>query len=122
MDGLLSLGAGSHQGLASFVAGVLRKVLHEAASQILRLGLPLGGVGVGVAGIQDGGIHAGQLGGHLQVEQGDLLGGSLQDGAVQDGVDNAAGVLDGDALACACLLYTSPSPRDRCRSRMPSSA
>ena len=22
----------------------------------------------------------------------------------------------------ACLLYTSPSPRDRCRSRMPSSA
>ena len=25
-------------------------------------------------------------------------------------------------LACACLLYTSPSPRDRTRSRMPSSA
>ena len=24
--------------------------------------------------------------------------------------------------ACACLLYTSPSPRDRTRSRMPSSA
>ena len=23
---------------------------------------------------------------------------------------------------CACLLYTSPSPRDRTRSRMPSSA
>ena len=30
--------------------------------------------------------------------------------------DEAAGVLDG------CLLYTSPSPRDRTRSRMPSSA
>ena len=35
----------------------------------------------------------------------------------------------GDALSCAlhaidgpCLLYTSPSPRDRTRSRMPSSA
>ena len=27
-----------------------------------------------------------------------------------------------DALAQACLLYTSPSPRDRTRSRMPSSA
>ena len=31
-----------------------------------------------------------------------------------------------EALAClrntACLLYTSPSPRDRTRSRMPSSA
>ena len=30
------------------------------------------------------------------------------------------GDLDGDLLAC--LLYTSPSPRDRTRSRMPSSA
>ena len=26
------------------------------------------------------------------------------------------------ARACHCLLYTSPSPRDRTRSRMPSSA
>ena len=26
------------------------------------------------------------------------------------------------ALYCCCLLYTSPSPRDRTRSRMPSSA
>ena len=25
-------------------------------------------------------------------------------------------------LFCSCLLYTSPSPRDRTRSRMPSSA
>ena len=28
----------------------------------------------------------------------------------------------GGAYAVACLLYTSPSPRDRTRSRMPSSA
>ena len=27
-----------------------------------------------------------------------------------------------NALAITCLLYTSPSPRDRTRSRMPSSA
>ena len=27
-----------------------------------------------------------------------------------------------ETLAYACLLYTSPSPRDRTRSRMPSSA
>ena len=27
-----------------------------------------------------------------------------------------------EALGCPCLLYTSPSPRDRTRSRMPSSA
>ena len=26
------------------------------------------------------------------------------------------------AASCICLLYTSPSPRDRVRSRMPSSA
>ena len=26
------------------------------------------------------------------------------------------------AMSCPCLLYTSPSPRDRTRSRMPSSA
>ena len=44
-------------------------------------------------------------------------------------------IADGDALkkqiaqyvatiakACTCLLYTSPSPRDRQKSRMPSSA
>ena len=35
----------------------------------------------------------------------------------------AAGpVLTSDGLAWLCLLYTSPSPRDRTRSRMPSSA
>jgi len=31
-------------------------------------------------------------------------------------------VMQGDWLADTCLLYTSPSPRDRTRSRMPSSA
>ena len=30
--------------------------------------------------------------------------------------------LDKDAVIQGCLLYTSPSPRDRTRSRMPSSA
>ena len=28
----------------------------------------------------------------------------------------------GHKINCSCLLYTSPSPRDRTRSRMPSSA
>ena len=36
-----------------------------------------------------------------------------------DPIDNDALGIDGDR---ACLLYTSPSPRDRTRSRMPSSA
>ena len=30
--------------------------------------------------------------------------------------------LEGKKATCDCLLYTSPSPRDRTRSRMPSSA
>ena len=37
--------------------------------------------------------------------------------ALADGVG-----LTGDGHCGACLLYTSPSPRDRTRSRMPSSA
>ena len=35
---------------------------------------------------------------------------------------NIAGRLDAQDLAKTCLLYTSPSPRDRQKSRMPSSA
>ena len=35
---------------------------------------------------------------------------------------NNALVLTGDSLVTICLLYTSPSPRDRQKSRMPSSA
>jgi len=33
-----------------------------------------------------------------------------------------AAMLEGEDLVEDCLLYTSPSPRDRTRSRMPSSA
>ena len=36
--------------------------------------------------------------------------------------DLIMGLLDGFNQAKACLLYTSPSPRDRQKSRMPSSA
>ena len=41
-------------------------------------------------------------------------------GLVDDAVDRQSGDLAG--LLGGCLLYTSPSPRDRTRSRMPSSA
>ena len=43
----------------------------------------------------------------------------------QDAVDAVATTFQEDGLEAtgiACLLYTSPSPRDRTRSRMPSSA
>ena len=39
-----------------------------------------------------------------------------------DGVVAASGGNHGAAVAWACLLYTSPSPRDATLSRMPSSA
>ena len=99
------------------VAFVLGEVLDEAASQILCLLLPLGSVSIGVARIQNAGVHAVQHGGNLEVEVGDLLGGSLVDGAAQDGIDDTTGILDGDALAgavpagvdqislCAALLH-----------------
>ena len=35
---------------------------------------------------------------------------------------NTVATCDWDTLVYACLLYTSPSPRDRTRSRRPSSA
>jgi len=54
----------------------------------------------------------------LDVKDGRLVKGvnfvQLKD--VGDPAENAA------AYSQACLLYTSPSPRDRTRSRMPSSA
>ena len=36
--------------------------------------------------------------------------------------DIVAAFVDNECRGIACLLYTSPSPRDRTRSRMPSSA
>ena len=36
--------------------------------------------------------------------------------------DSGIAVRNQPAMLYACLLYTSPSPRDRTRSRMPSSA
>ena len=37
-------------------------------------------------------------------------------------IANASSLFEATATSLACLLYTSPSPRDRTRSRMPSSA
>ena len=40
----------------------------------------------------------------------------------EDAQNIAFAQLDEDYMISTCLLYTSPSPRDRTRSRMPSSA
>ena len=100
-DQSLQLGAGRDQSLTVLVALVLLEVLDEAACQILGLLFPLGSISIGVARIQNAGVHAVQHGGNLEVEVGDLLGGHIVDVAVQDGIDDAAGILDGDALAGA---------------------
>ena len=42
--------------------------------------------------------------------------------APEDGVLTTILKQEGDTVLSDCLLYTSPSPRDRTRSRMPSSA
>ena len=41
---------------------------------------------------------------------------------VQNIATEAVGVPQPEQIAYTCLLYTSPSPRDRQKSRMPSSA
>ena len=58
-----------------------------------------------------------------QVKQGDLLV-QIDDRIYQQRYEQAQAQLAAQkaALANCCLLYTSPSPRDRTRSRMPSSA
>ena len=45
-----------------------------------------------------------------------------EDGTYSRTYDAQAEGAAADANATACLLYTSPSPRDRQKSRMPSSA
>ena len=51
----------------------------------------------------------------IEVSSGSLL-------FVDDGEEISSDITVAQITAGACLLYTSPSPRDGCRSRMPSSA
>ena len=101
LEKLLSLGTGGDQSLACLVALVLDEVLHEAGGKISSLGFPVGHIGVGVSGIQNAGVNAGQLRGNLEVEHGDGLGGRGVNGAGQDGVNDTTGILNGDTLAGA---------------------
>ena len=49
------------------------------------------------------------------------ISGSVSDADSMDGIPGVNVIIDGTNIG-TCLLYTSPSPRDRTRSRMPSSA
>ena len=63
-----------------------------------------------------------------KVEIGNVAALSAQDSAIGDTIAEAFdkvgkdGVISVEESSTTCLLYTSPSPRDRTRSRMPSSA
>lgn len=95
----LELGAGGYESLACGVVLKLLEVVDEHLGELGCLLGPLCGVCVGVARVENLGVNAGKLGGHGEVEDGYLLGGSGEDCAVKDSVDDATGILDGDALA-----------------------
>ena len=88
----LQLRTSCYQCLAGLVVGVLAEVLDEAGSQILGLLFPLASAVVSVTRIEDSGVHIGQRSGNLEVEHRNLLGLSLQNGTIENGVDD---VIDG---------------------------
>ena len=94
-----NVGTGCYKSATGLVAFKLVEVVDEHVGEFVGLGVPLGRVGVGVARVEDFRVNAGKFGRNFKVEDGEFLGGSLEDSAVEDGVDDAAGILDGDALA-----------------------
>ena len=58
----------------------------------------------------------------LQEANGNVDAKKFQDNGCIVGVNNASFEVSKGEMLVVCLLYTSPSPRDRQKSRMPSSA
>ena len=79
----------------------LLEVLLEGSRQCASLLVPLSHIGVGVARIENLGLAAGQFCRNLQVEVRNCRGRNLVDRAVENGVDNRAGILNGNTLACS---------------------
>src|SRR5574344_283671 len=103
---ILELRAGCYKSLACIVAFVFVEVLDEASCKILCLVVPNLCISIGVARIKDVGCNSGEFCRNFEVEVRNLLGRGLVNGAVEDGVDDAAGVADRDTLACsvpACI-------------------
>ncbi len=95
------LGACGYKSLSCFIVFKLLEVVDEHFGELGGFSIPFFNVGVSVARVKNFGIYAGEFGGYGEVEDGELLGGGLQDRAVKDRVDDAAGILDGYTLACA---------------------
>ena len=89
--------------------------LKDAAS------IMLGSMALLALGIFGPGIATGLVSGAPQLGAGAAVGtmAAVGAGALAGGAAAGAGI---KGVAKGCLLYTSPSPRDRTRSRMPSSA
>ena len=77
--------------LAGFVMFELLEVVDEHLGKLGSLFVPDSGIGIGVARIEDIGVNAGKFGRHCEVEDRNLLGGSLQDSTVKDSVDDTTG-------------------------------
>ena len=88
-----------HQGLAFLVIRKHLEVIDKQHGEVLSLALPLRRICIGITGIQDATIDIVQRKRDLQVEHIQVLGLGLLDGAIENGVDNRAGILDGYASA-----------------------
>ena len=82
----------SYESLAGFVVGVLVEVLDEASSEVFSLFFPDRSVGVGVAWVKNCRVNVRKAGRNFEVEHRDLLGFSLEDRAIEDSVDDTAGI------------------------------
>ena len=89
-----------NESLASLVGGILAEVLDEASCKVLCFLLTLCWVSVGIARIKDVGVDIGQGCWNLEVEHRNLLGLSLEDAAVEDGIYDTTCIGYGDTLAC----------------------
>ena len=79
-------------------------------------------IGVGILGYSVSRLYDGDYRSVLQRKILNPLGMQSTYMSPMDVKENLVGGLDADGEPTVCLLYTSPSPRDRTRSRMPSSA
>ena len=69
----LELGTCGNECFAGSVVLILLEVLDETLCEVFCLGCPFFGICVSVAGIEDLGIYAGEIGRDLEVEDGEFL-------------------------------------------------
>lgn len=93
------MGSCGYESFAERMVLELLEVVDEHFGELVGFLGPFSGICVSVARIEDLRINAREFGRDGEVEDGELLGGSGQDSAVEDSVDNAAGILDGDTFA-----------------------